>query len=1131
MPFSSAYSNDNESKWTGVILAPAGLFVLWFGLASLVFASPTATVAGRVTDSLGGVLAGAQIEVTNVETNTSFRARTNQLGLYRVPNLPPGYYRVIVRMFGFRTMVKPGLKLHVQDVIGLNFSMQLGSAIASITQEEGVPLVQSETGMQSTTVNRLAITNLPSLTRNPYDFVALSAGAAPAGTRGAGFAVNGQRAESGSFLLDGSDNNDPYNSGPGQIVPLDVVEEYRLMTHNFTAEYGRNTGFIANVVTKSGTNDIHGAAYYFNRNSALAANTYENNARGIPRPVFNRHQLGGAVGGPILRDKLFFYGAVEPILVRSSATLSYYVPTPELLAVSSAGTNEMFRRFPVPSNLSATDVSIRTVCPFGRFCGSTINSGFVTIPAFASTTRTGPVDAGAGVPQNTSLWTGRLDYTLNERSTLNLRYAFQDANQYATVTQPYSAELDQPFGIRNQNITLNLTRYLSGSFYTESRAVFSRLLQESPAAPIEEFPSFTITGDTISGSTGSISLPTARNAFGGSQNIFQLYQGANWIRGSHNVRFGWQYQHLRDSRVPVESLSSRSNQGEFRDLQGFVDGLLTSYQLSLDPKGKLPGELIQPPFGPSVSLRHYRFNDMAGFFQDSWKISPRLTLSPGLRYEYFGSGHRTGSEKPLDASFYYGQGNTLYQRIANGRLLRTIDAPGDYRNHYFLPRHRNFAPRLGLAYGFSGSGKTVLRLGSGLFFERLPGYAFENTNPPAFSIARLSAVSLTPAIFDNPYSVFPQSTIPVPPSTVTHFDQDLKTAYVGQWNVTLEHELTRNLVVSGAYLGSKGNRLYRLLNVNRIGSGQFDGRPGERLFNSASSFTTISNEADSSFHALQLRVESPGIRNLGIQFGANYTWSHSIDNASTLLGDDIAASPLPLDAFDPRLDKSSSDHDVPHRMVGHFVWQLPFGSTSGSYKKHLFSGWEISGIVSFQAGQPFNLRDSRVADRDLADNTRPRVTGPLPDALRGSTIVADAQTPNAFLILPLNIVRRPDGSCLETATPFGCQFSVNGPFNGSLGRNFFRRPGTQFQNLAFLKNFDLPASNRREGLKLQLRAEFYNFFNHSNLYFKADTANVAVSSFNTSSGTSSPGVLASYGTPDRFPQEARQLVLAVKLIF
>ncbi len=270
-----------------LVIRSFGVSLTLFAVLSLqILASPTATLTGRVTDSLGGALFEAQVEATHVETNTPFRVKTNKQGLYRIPNLPPGYYRVIVRMFGFRTMVKPGVKLHVQDIIALNFSMQIGSAISSITQEEGVRLVQAETGMQSSTVNQLAIVNLPSLTRNPYDFVALSAGAAPASiNRGVSFAINGQRAESGSFLLDGSENNDPYNSGPGQIVPLDAVEEYRLMTHNFTADFGRNVGFIANVVTKSGTNQFQGVAYYFNRNSALAANTYENNSRGIPRPV------------------------------------------------------------------------------------------------------------------------------------------------------------------------------------------------------------------------------------------------------------------------------------------------------------------------------------------------------------------------------------------------------------------------------------------------------------------------------------------------------------------------------------------------------------------------------------------------------------------------------------------------------------------------------------------------------------------------------------------------------------------------------------------------------------------------------------------------------------------------------
>jgi hypothetical protein len=1098
------------------------------------WSNPAATLTGRVTNSAGDILAGAQVEATNIDTNSIFRGKTNEQGLYRILNLPPGSYRIIVRMFGFRTIVKPGVRLHVQDVIALNFSMQIGSVIASVTEEEGVPLIQAETAAQSTTVNQLAITELPSLTRNPYDFVGLSAGAVPASvSRGIGFAINGQRAESGNFLLDGSDNNEAYDSGPGQIVPLDVVQEYRLLTNNYTAEYGRNIGFVANVVTKSGTNELHGVAHYFNRNSKLAANTFENNARGISRPDFNRHQLGGAIGGPVFRDKLFFFAAFEPILVRSLATLSYYVPTPQLLAISSAGTNALFDRFPLPSQLSSTDVSIRTVCPYGRGCGSKISTGFVTIPAFASTSRKGPVDAGAGPPQDTYLGTMRLDYNVSERLRINARYALQNMNQFAVVSQPYSPDLDQSIFARNQNFSLNLTRFWPGNFFTESRLVYSRWLRERPTAPQIQFPSFAITGDAISGATRSLSLPSGKNGDGGPQNTYQFYQAANWIKGKHNLKFGWQYVHLRDNQIPTEVAVTLNNQGEFRDLQSFVDGQLSSYQIALDPKGRLPGELIAPPFGPFSTKRHYRSNDMAGFFQDAWKISSRLTLSPGIRYEYFGQEHRVGHERPLDASFYNGSGNS-FEQIANGKLLRTVDAPGAYKNHYFVPQTGNFGPRMGLAYDLTGDGKSILRAGTGLFFERLPGLAFENLNPPSFSITRLTNVSITPALFDNPYTLFPNDVMPVPPSTVTYFDQNLKTAYAVDWNLTIEHEMSHSLLLAASYMGSKGDRLYRRINTNRIGSGQFVGRSGERLFNTASGFVTVNNQADSSFEGLQLRAESLKVRNWGLQFGVNYTWSHSIDNVSSLMGDDPAsgATGLPLDAFDPWLDRGPSDHDVRHRWVSHFVWQIPLATTSVGHKKHLLiGGWEISGILSFQTGQPFSLRDNQVADRDVADNTRPRVTGTLPKVLEGDAIVSDARAPNAFLVLPLNLVRDADGSCISDAAPLACQFSVNGPFEGALGRNTFRRPGTFFQNFAFIKNFDLPSIGGREGMKLQWRAEFYNLVNHSNLYLKTDTENIAAPTFNTQLGQTVPGVVASFGTPDRAPQEARQIVVALKFIF
>ena len=1121
--------------------ALAALLILTVGGSGL--ASPTATLTGRVTDSLGGILVGSQVEVTNVETNTAYLAKTNEIGLYRIPSLPPGYYRVIVRMFGYRTIVRPGVKLHVQDVIALNFVMQVGSSISSVTEEEGGPLVQAETAMLSTTVNQQAMTELPSLTRNPYDFVTLSPGASFASvSRGIGFSIDGARLESGSFLLDGSDNNEPYNTGPGQIVPLDSVQEYRLMTNNFIAEYGRNVGFIANVVTKSGTNEFHGVAYDFIRNSWFAANTFENNARDIPRPVFNRNQLGGAFGGPLSHDKAFFFFAIEPILVRSSAGVSYYVPTPDLLAVSSPGTNAIFQRFPIPSQLSTTDVSIRTVCPYGRVCGSNINA-YVTIPAFAATSRTGPIDAGAGPPQDTYLLTGRFDYTFSAKTSFFGRYAFRKSDLFPTVNQPYSAELDQSSLVQTQNVTLNLTRFWHGNLYTESRLVYDRLSQSGSGVPTPGFPSLTFMGESLNAASRTISLPSGQNVFGGPQNIYQLYQTASWIKGKHNLKFGGQFIHLQDNRILTETSPTRNLQGEFRDLAGFISGQLASFQLSLDPRGHVPGDVIPPPFGPAMTHRHYRYNDASGFVQDSWKLSSRLTVSPGLRYEYFGEGHRPGSEQVLDSSFYYGEGSNIYERIANGRLLRVQDAPGEYQGHYYRPSFGNFGPRLGLAYDLTGNGRTILRAGVGLFFDRLPGFTAENLNPPGYSIIRLNNVPVTSGLLENPYSLFPSlcqcsqppySSIFLPPSGVIRYDQDLKTAKTGAWNLTLEKEISGKVLVTVSYIGSRGWHLYRLVNDNRNGSGEFVGHPGERLFPSASGMITVNNLGFADYQGFQLSTESLNVRKLGLQFGANYTWSHSIDNVSSLSGDDqLGSGVLPLDAFNTWLDKGSSDHDVRHRLAGHFIWKIPSLTRSEGVKKLLLAGWELSGILSFQTGQPFSLQDTRVPDREVGDNTRPLVTGAIPNILSGDQLLPDSRTPNVFLILPLNssATQNYNNSSCTNDVPFACLSSVNGPFNGVLGRNTFQRPGTQYQNVAFGKNFDLPRIGRHEGLKLQYRAEFYNFFNHPNLYIQVNSRDVGALSFNNATGASIPGVVASYGTPDRLPQEARQIVMALKLVF
>src|SRR5579872_329968 len=1039
-------------------------------LAGYGFAATTATLMGRITNLQGAAVPGTRIDAVNIETHATITTETNHEGLYYVPGVMPGTYRIVVTKFGMKTIVKPSVELHVQDLVSINFAMQPGSVIQSVTVEEGAPPLDTDTAMQGIIVSQRTLNGLPSLTRDPYDFAVLSAGAAPTSVAwGIGFAVNGQRAESSNFLLDGSDNNDSYYTGPGQAVPLDAVLEYRLQTNNFTAEYGRNAGYVANVVTKSGSNEFHFTAFDFLRNSALAANTFQNNAAGFARPEFNRNQFGGSAGGPIKKDTLFFFAAVEPIIVRSTVAEKFYVPTPQLLSLSSPGTQAIFGRYPVPAGLSATDVQTRTICPFGLACDPLSRSGFVTLPAFAAVTATGPQDAGAGAPQDSYLYTGRIDYNLNSRTNIMARYAGQVASFYPTTDQPYSPFLDETSFARNQNVTLALARTWAGSLVSDTRAIFNRVEFVYPDSAYGQKLDYNILSENTV-------LPSHTNGEGGPQNAYQIFHTQSWTRGRHNVKFGGEFLHMQDNRTPLESPATERNRAQFRTVQDFVNGNLSSLQLSLNPQGQTPGNSISPPFGPASTRRHYRFNDSALFIEDVWKITPRLTLSPGLRYEYFGVQHSTSSEQNLDSNFYYGPGNNIFEQIANGQLLTTNNAPGQYKGHFYMPDPLDFAPRMGLAFDVLGDGKTVLRAGGGLFFDRFEGLGGISSNPPAYNLARLQNVQLTPAIVSNPYLAFPNQPFPLTSSVVFQKDENLKTARIYEWNASLEHAF-QSAVVAATYIGSTGNRLYQLANDNRQGSGQFVGRPGTRLFEDASSFATVSNLGHSSYHALELRADAPRIAMLGLTFGANYTWSHSIDEASSLAGGDrvVGLASYLLDPFNPSLDKGSSDFDIRHRAVVHFMWDVPGPRSSSGFVQNLLANWQITGLAGFQTGEPFSLTDSGVPDRDQVDNTRPRLVGAAPQPL--NTLVPDPLRPNTFLYLPLNVIRDSAGNCVAGAAPLACQISINGPYNGIIGRNTYTRPGTQFQNVALIRNFEL--SGVREGMRLQFRAEFYNPFNHS----------------------------------------------------
>ena len=1095
----------------------------------------TGAVVGRLIDSQGGAIPGAEVTLQSVERGFERHTQSNEQGDYAFELVPPGKFTLRAQAAGFAP-VSALVEVVVATPVRADLSLGVDSLQqnVSVVGESGVS-VQTENANLGQVIGPREMSELPSVTRSPYDFIALMAGAVRSNDQiGVGFAINGGRTQSGNYLLDGAENNEPFMSTVALDVPLDSIQEFNVQTNHYSAEYGRNSGFTANVVTKGGTEAFHGSLYDYVRSSALAANTFENRTE-LPRPDFIRHQFGGTLGGPLRRSKLFFFASVEPILVRSNGATTFFVPTPALVAISAPGTQAIFEHYPIPVNLSSTAVHTYSLCPFGASCDPSTKAGFVTLPAFALTSRTGPLDAGAGFPQNTTLAVGRLDWMLNSNAQAFVRYGYEYKYEFAPVTQPYSSKLDFPQDARNQNVTFNLIRTWSAHFTTESRIVYSRVLGDpdrfTGSSPnVVPFPNLSIESE-------SAILPFGGGVFDGPENLYQFVQTATWTFRRHTLGIGGHFEHLRENRsFGIGQIADAA----FADAQGFVDGILDLFDIALDPHGHFPGEFIDPPFGPPSFTRHFRYNEPALFVEDTWKIGSRLTLTPGLRWEYFGVYHSPGAEHALDANFYPASGATALERIAHGRMLRTIDAPGDLRGRFYRPDYNNFAPRLGIAWDVLGDGKTVLRAGAGIFYDRHVGWEFFRSlvNPPSYSLALLRNIPITPAMLDDQYSAFPNAPLQLSTSLTQDPATDMRTAYTSSWNFTLEHEFLGTVVGRASYLGSSGSRLYSVNNVNRAGSGGLlepscvvprlsaegavlgpDYTGCGRLNSSLTNVGLRANDGHSSFHALQLSLESRRAWRWGPEFGVNYTWSHSIDDrsvsgVSTALGITGGGS---LDAFDPRLDRGPSDFDARHRVASHFIWELPAGGSSNAAARGIFAGWEISGYASYQSGEPFSIADIGTPDH-TGERTQPRLTGPAP---LPSSLVADAATPNSYLYLPLNEVYDPlSGQCRAQAAPFGCEISVNGPFTGTLPRNFFRQPGLFFLDAAVIKSFP----PLRDEMRFQLRAEFYNFFNHPNLYLNPASLDVSSDSFTDSAGSFVPGVTASF-------HDNRQIVLAVKFLF
>lgn len=1145
----------------GISYATAALFVLVM-VSGAAMAQESGQLTGRVTDPQDRVVPGASVTVKSVGTGAERTTTADDQGSYTVTSLQPGLYDVIVKSGSFAESSQR-VEITVGSKVSLDTKLSTQSVAASVDVVAGAGGTEINTTDQqlSDVVTNQQVRELPTLTRNPYDLVGIAGNVTVEGAgggRGTGFAINGQRSASTSILLDGGENTDNFTATVGQLVPLDSVQEFRVITGNFSAEYGRATGGIVNVATIAGNNEFHGTGYGFNRISRLASNGFDNNARGIPRQVFTRNQFGYSIGGPIWKNKLFFFNNTEWIKVRSGGASVAFVPTPQLIAATSPTTRSFFGGYQTTAPITGRIFTVSQVIAAygaGTFVptpnspgGNAFSALPGSLPAFGEVTYSTPEDVGGGIPQDDKQIVIRIDANLSDKTQLYGRWALQDqVNALGTnASSPWQGFNTGSFNF-NQNFLLNLTHSFSSNLVSNSKVGFNRLNGGQPLGDQPPGPTLYTGGTRLSGVSigfpGYLPFsPGSAIPFGGAQNVYQFNQDMSYTSGRHNWRFGGQIIHMRDNKTFGAYLNSVQTLGtnNAEALSNLVTGNLASFAVAIDPGGRFPtvapGLTTVPlPVGPPAFSRSNRYTEWATYANDSIRYTPRLTLNFGLRYEYYGVQHNA-QDPGLDANFYYGAGSTPQERLRNGRFMRAPDSPvgglwGKDKN--------NFAPRVGFAWDMFGDGLTSFRGGYGMAYERNFGNVTFNAmfNPPNFAVVALAANSVSEA---GSLTVGDVATLPIfasnfgpfagtgPPRTLTavsarHVDENIVNAFAHFWSLSLERQLARNTVVSLEYSASAGRDLYSLADINRLGCGTvFLGgstpgaiiptarNPGSlttRCNGVGTGINTRGNLGYSNYGGLTASLESNNLRNTGLTFTARYTYSVARDNTSSTFSDHAGAANLGFtDPYDPALDYGFSDFDVRHRVSTSFNYEMQrFNKDSNAVARHLLGGWSLNGLVSVRSGYPFSIYDTSFASSSVA-----RLTPSAPVVVNRSNPPTTGE-PNQFVLV--------DTSNQTASTPPGATgTNYNfGPFPTNMSkRNAFTGPGFWNVTTGLYKRIHLT-----ERVNLQLRAEVFNLFNHANLFTDYG------SNFFKPATADKPGSDPVFATRDG----RRNVQLAAKIIF
>jgi outer membrane receptor protein involved in Fe transport len=1035
--------------------------VLFLGLLTLLLhpdtaaAQATGGLTGTLTDNSGGALPGVTIEVVSEATGQTRTVITADDGFFTLPLVPPGRYQVKASLTGFKSATREGVVVAVNSTTRVDLQLEVGAISENVVVEVQAPLVETSNATMGVVIDQEKVVDLPLNGRNftqlgtlipgvvapPAALGGQSGDATPGGfgnTTG-GFNVNGMRNQSNNFLLDGASNNDSFNTGFVLRPPPDAIQEFKIMTHSYGAEYGRNAGSVVNVVTRSGTNEWHGAAWEFNRDDSLEAKNYF----ALTKPTLKQNQFGGSLGGPLMKNRVFVFGYYEGFKNTRGTTDTRTVLTAAQRAGDFSGgatIRDPLTGQPFPGN----------VIPASRInpIATRLLNDFIPLPNTTENRYTQSPEL-----KDTRHQVGaRGDLRLSDRHSMLGRFLFADTEQF----NPFQGSSQfLPSGnvatAQLSDVMFSDTLILRSNLVNVARVSFNRIDAKpnvtsgldprdfgwsiSPSNP-------TALGLPNIGINGFFAMGDVQQPFATRVNeVFAITDDVSWVTGRHVYKFGFE---VRRDHI-VLAFINRPN-GNFTFNGQYTGNAAADFLLGF------PQQYRQATGDPNMDGSTLATSFYA---QDEWRLSSRVTFNAGVRYELASPFVEKGDK--LNA-FHPGQQSQRFPNAPTG-LVYPGD-PGVPRGTYETDTN-NIAPRLSVAWDVKGDGRTSVRAAWGLFYDTLAGQGdfFQNgTLAPPFQ-------PLTEINYENTLTT-PSLTNPLagrtggadfPPNLIfIGWGEEFITPIVQHYNVSIQQQLADRFGVEVGYVGSRGKHLPIFMEINpatpRLGPPPV---AGPRPYPAFSLVRPSFSEAKSWYDSLQSSFRMLPWK--GMNFLASYTWSHAIDHVSGLNIGGEARPMLPVAIGDEASieraltrEKGDALFDARHRFVISFGASLPSLEKSSTLVRYLAGGWQLNGIVQKQTGFPLTVTEPVDVALQLLTN-RPNATC---DPNEGGQ-----RTPQQWF----------NTSCFQRLT-----LAANAGQIGNAGRNTVRGPGFAKTDLSLFKNFDF-AGNQR----IQLRVEAFNLFDQT----------------------------------------------------